>query len=154
MKRLRLMLLLLVLGQAAMAQGDAQESVGAVLDRLHQAAASADWDAYFDLMSDDAVFLGTDAGERWTKVEFEGYARPTDGWVYTPQARNIDISPDGNSAWFDEILISRNYGTSRGTGVLLRTPDGWKIAQYHLTFPIPNALVDDITDSIKAFEGQ
>jgi hypothetical protein len=56
------------------------------------------------------------------------------------------------SAWFDEILDSSSYGTSRGTGVLIRTNEGWKISQYHLTFPIPNELARHVTDEIKAFE--
>jgi len=35
---------------------------------------------------------------------------------------------------------------------LVRTATGWKIAQYALTFPIPNALVGEMTESIKAWE--
>ena len=105
-------------------------------------------------MSDDAVFIGTDASERWTKPEFSDYAGKTNGWVYTLKTRNINLTPRGDSAWFDEILISRNYGTSRGTGVLIRTQSGWKISQYHLTFPIPNELADRITDEIKRHEAE
>ena len=130
------------------------ESIGEVLDEFHNAAASADWTTYFDLMSDDAVFIGTDASERWTKPEFSDYAGKTNGWVYTLKTRNINLTPRGDSAWFDEILISRNYGTSRGTGVLIRTESGWKISQYHLTFPIPNELADRITDEIKRHEAE
>lgn len=153
MKKL-LCVILLSLGLPAIAQDEDRLAVISVLDSFHQAAAQGDWDTYFDLMTEQAVFLGTDARERWVRNEFEDYARRRSGWTYVPQQRNIDFSANGNSAWFDELLISENYGSSRGTGVLLLTPQGWKIAQYHLTFPIPNELVGEITAAIKAFEAR
>lgn len=138
------------------AQSDQDEirAIESVLDDFHAAAAAADWDHYFSLMSSDAVFLGTDAAERWPKAEFMSYADGRSGWTYYPRERHVDLTPDGNSAWFDELLDSVSYGTSRGTGVLVKTDAGWKIAQYHLTFPVPNPLVGAITDQIKAFEAQ
>ncbi|MBL6904440.1 MAG: nuclear transport factor 2 family protein [Pseudomonadales bacterium] len=66
----------------------------------------------------------------------------------------MNITPDGASAWFDEALLSQSYGSSRGTGVLIRTAQGWKISQYHLTLPIPNGMVRDITNQIKEYEAQ
>lgn len=125
-----------------------------VLDDFHEAAAKGRWNRYFGLMSEDAVFIGTDANERWTKPEFRQYSSGSRGWVYTPNQRNVNITPDGQSAWFDERLLSASYGTSRGTGVLILSEQGWKISQYHLTLPIPNAMVGDITDRIKAYENQ
>ena len=138
---------------AAQQQADLA-AINSVLDGFHSAAAAADWETYFNLMSEDGVFLGTDAAERWTKSEFQAYASSRQGWVYTTQVRNINLTPDGNSAWFDEILLSESYGTSRGTGVLIRTRNGWRISQYHLTFPIPNALAPRITDEIKEYEAR
>lgn len=151
--RVLILLLFASPGTGSLAQ-DAEAAINSVLDAFHTAAAAADWPRYFDLMSEDGVFLGTDAAERWTKSEFQPYARRSSGWTYTPQTRHVNLTPDGNSAWFDEILESASYGTSRGTGVLIRTDRGWKISQYHLTLPIPNALARDITDSIKAYEAQ
>jgi ketosteroid isomerase-like protein len=133
-------------------QSDDMRSINAVLDAYHTAASNADWQSYFELMSSDAVFLGTDASERWPKEAFRAYAGGRNGWTYFPQQRNVTITPDGNSAWFDEILSNASYGTCRGSGVLIRTADGWKISQYHLTFPIPNALARGITETIKAYE--
>ena len=127
-------------------------AIAEVLDEFHAAAATGDWVTYFDLMSDDAVFIGTEATERWIKPVFQAYAGKTNGWVYLLKTRNINLTPSGDSAWFDEILMSKSYGTSRGTGILISTRDGWKISQYHLTFPIPNALAENITDEIKRFE--
>lgn len=144
---------MLLLPVTAAAQ-NAIVAIGAVLDEFHAAAAAGDWPRYFDLMHADGIFLGTDASERWTRTEFEAYAAGRSGWTYTPRSRNVALTPDGNSAWFDELLDSSSYGTSRGTGVLVRTVDGWKIAQYHLTFPVPNPLARQVTDAIKAFEAQ
>lgn len=148
-----IMLLLVVVHSQLFAQEqDEIAAINSVLDEFHAAAAAGDWPRYFDLMSDDGVFLGTDAEERWPKAEFQRYAERSSGWVYHPGIRNVDLTPDGSSAWFDELLDSQSYGTSRGTGVLVKTADGWRIAQYHLTFPIPNELVRGFTDQIKAFE--
>ena len=129
-------------------------AINKVLDDYHQAAANGEWDIYFDLMSDDGVFIGTDAGERWVKQEFRQYSSGSNGWVYTPQQRNVNITPDGLSAWFDEALLSQSYGSSRGTGVLISTAVGWKISQYHLTLPIPNGMVGGITDQMKEYDAQ
>ena len=43
-----------------------EEDIGAVLDQLHAAAAKADGPTYFGLYTPDAVFIGTDATERWS----------------------------------------------------------------------------------------
>jgi len=132
-----------------------KSSVDNVLNEFHEAASKADWDTYFGLMSDDAVFLGTDAAERWDRETFRhGYASKSKGWTYILRERHINFTPDGNSAWFDELLDNDNYGTSRGTGILIRTSAGWKISQYHLTFPIPNDLAAGITLQIQTFEAR
>jgi len=135
-----------------------EAAVGQVLDRFHAAAAHSDYDGYFKLFTPDGVFIGTDAAERWTVPEFRAYAKApfaaAKGWVYHPRSRHVTLAPVACKcvAWFDELLDSKSYGTSRGTGVLLKGPHGWKIAQYALTFPIPNDLAKDMTDRIKAFE--
>lgn len=134
------------------ANADDKADIASVLNAYHKAAAEADWDTYFGLTHDDFIFLGTDAAERWDKETFQSYAEPTNGWVYTLRERHINITPDGNSAWFDELLDSEKYGTSRGTGVLIRTEGGWKFSQYHLTFPIPNDLAAGFTKQIQVFE--
>lgn len=130
-----------------------EDAVSSALDRFHGAAASADWNTYFGLMTDDAIFLGTDVSERWDKPTFQGYAAGApNGWRYDLKERHINFTPDGNTGWFDEVLVNAKYGTSRGTGVVIRTPSGWKISQYHLTFPIPNDLAAGITQQIQTFE--
>ena len=44
----------------------AEAAVDAVLTGLHQAASDGDGEAYFRLFAEDAIFMGTDATERWT----------------------------------------------------------------------------------------
>jgi len=131
-------------------------AVDAVLTAFHDAASRADGAAYFNLLSDDAIYLGTDAAERWTVEEFRAFAEPYfskgRGWTYTATTRNIVVGPDGSTAWFDELLWNESYGTCRGTGVLLSTPDGWRIAQYHLTFPVPNELAKAVVAQIREHE--
>ena len=135
-----------------------EQDIAAVLDALHAAAAKADGPGYFALYTPDAVYLGSDAAERWSLDAFKGYAMPYfskgQGWTYVPRERHITIAPIACRcvAWFDELLDSASYGTSRGTGTLMLTPDGWKVSQYALTFPIPNDLAGDMTAKIKAFE--
>ncbi len=135
-----------------------EEDIGAVLDQLHAAAAKADGPAYFALYTPDAVFLGTDVTERWTIPAFRAYAQPYfdkgKGWTYAARERQVTIAPVDCRcvAWFDEVLDSKSYGTARGTGTLLLTPQGWRVSQYALTFPIPNDVADEVIARIKEFE--
>lgn len=130
--------------------------VSAILDRFHKAASEADGATYFSLFAENGVFIGTDKLERWPLADFKAFAEPIfasgRGWTYVMAERHIDFSPDGKTAWFDELLDNEAYGTSRGTGVLTLIGSEWKIAQYHLTFPMPNDLAGDFTARIKAWE--
>lgn len=131
-------------------------AVDKVLEQLHQYASEANGEAYFGLYTDNAVFIGTDVNERWTLAQFKAYSMPIfnqgRGWTYHKRNRHIFISDDHNTAWFDEVLDSESYGTSRGTGVLVKTSEGWKFSQYHLTFPLPNDLAKGFTQKIMAYE--
>ena len=162
MKITSLVLGALVLAVTASAQDTRQDSaaIAFTLDQLHDAASKADGKRYFPLFTDDAVYIGTDAGEHWTIAQFRAFAEPYfnkgTGWTYKPRSRNISIAniPCRCVAWFDELLDSESYGTSRGTGVLVKKDGRWRIAQYALTFPIPNDLAKGMTAEIKAFEGK
>ena len=124
-----------------------------VLNTLHQAAATADEEIYFSLFTPEAIFLGTDATERWTIDEFRAFALPYfDGesaWTYEPVDRNVTLLPGDRTAFFDEILSQEKYGECRGSGVLRKIGSEWRIAQYHLTFPIPNEIAAPITQFIQ-----
>jgi hypothetical protein len=166
----RLALLVLVLPLLAMASCTSGQYDGAMvnrrpperdvaytLDDLHDAASKADEDRYFARFTTDAVFLGTDDTERWTIAEFRAYAHPYfakgQGWTYVPVERHITILPGGDAAYFDEKLDNAKYGRCRGTGVLVRDPKtryGWSVAQYNLTVPIPNEMLEGVAAQIRA----
>ncbi|MEN8374293.1 MAG: DUF885 family protein [Gemmatimonadota bacterium] len=138
-------------------EADQTVAVVAVLDELHAAASAADFDRYFGVYTEDAVFMGTDATERWTIGEFRDYARAPfsegRGWTYTVTERHVFFSADGATAWFDERLDNANLGETRGTGVLVRADGDWKVAHYNLTIPVPNELARDLVERIRGLDG-
>ncbi|HMP17576.1 MAG TPA: nuclear transport factor 2 family protein, partial [Gemmatales bacterium] len=88
------------------------------LDSWHQAAAEARELDYFAKLAEDAVFLGTDATERWSKLEFQKYAHPYfaqgKAWLFKATRRAVILSSDRNLAWFDEDLETEKMGKCRG----------------------------------------
>lgn len=143
-----LLIAALLLSPFAMATDESE--AGAVLDALHSHAAKADWPAYFAIYTDNAVFIGTAVEERWNMDEFRRYATPTKGWDYQPKSRHF--IGHGDTLLFDEILYNDKYGTSRGTGAMVKTAKGWQVLQYHLSFPVPNEVAKEVTQTIMAFE--
>jgi uncharacterized protein (TIGR02246 family) len=135
---------------------DPTAAVNAVLDDWHKAAAQADEARYFSHFTPDAVYLGTDASERWTRDEFRAWARPHfakgKAWSFTAVSRHVSFSKDGAVAWFDEALATPNMGPARGSGVLVKDGEAWKIAQYNLSIPIPNDLMKDFKARIESYE--
>jgi hypothetical protein len=145
--------LLAFVASSASAQTPAQQ-IGAVLDDWHQAASVADEARYFGYFAPNGVFMGTDATERWTVTEFRQWAKPQfqrkSAWSFKPRDRHIDFSTDRKTAWFDEMLDTPNLGLCRGSGVLVLLGGNWKITQYNLSVPIPNALVGEVVKQISA----
>lgn len=146
-------ILVLLMALTLTVTADPKTDIASVLDDFHQAASQADGERYFGHFTEDAVFLGTDITERWDKKAFQAYAMPFfskgKGWTYVAESRHIYLSPNGNTAWFDEILTNRNYGRTRGSGVLVHNGGVWKISQYHLTVPIPNQLLKQVVEMIE-----
>ncbi len=136
------------------AQAPAEKAVAVVLDDWHLAAAQADETRYFSHLAEGAVFLGTDATERWTRAKFQFWAHPFfargKAWSFRATRRAISLSRDGRTAWFDEDLATPNLGPCRGSGVLTREQGHWRIQQYNLSVPIPNALMDSVKTQIEA----
>lgn len=146
--------LFIIIYSTATFAADPKIAVGEVLDNLHEAASKAQGERYFSLFSEDATFIGTDVTEVWDMAAFKAFATPYfskgKGWTYTPTQRHIYLSQDMKTAWFDEVLQNEKLGVTRGTGVLLQINDEWKIAQYHLAIPVPNALAGEVSATIKA----
>ncbi len=131
-----------------------------MLDDWHLAAANADFARYFGHLADDAVFLGTDATERWTKAEFEAYARPHfakgKAWTFRATRRAVRFTGGGH-AWFDEDLDTLGLGPARGSGVLAVRDGRWRIVHYNLAITVPNgrfALVREAAGSATVLETQ
>ncbi len=131
-----------------------QTSIGAVLDDWHAAAAASDEARYFDHFTEDGIFLGTDATERWDVAAFREFAHPHfeegNGWAFTVVRRDIIV--DGDRAWFDEDLASEHLGPLRGSGVLRWDGERWRIAHYNLTLTIPNERVGAVRAAIASSE--
>lgn len=124
------------------AQNESQKNdVNQLVDLWHKAASEANFKKYFDVMADDAIFIGTDATEYWNKQEFENYAKPHfdkgKAWSFTTLERHIYFDSTGNTAWFDELLDTQ-MKICRGSGVLVKTGGRWKIKHYVLSMTIPN----------------
>ncbi len=130
-----------------------RRAIEAVLDDWHRAASEADGQRYFGHMSADAVFLGTDATERWTREEFRAYAEARfaagQGWTYASVERHVFLGSDARTAWFDERLWNEKYGECRGTGALRKIDDVWYVAQYNLAFPVPNDVAPELMRLIR-----
>lgn len=124
-----------------------EQKADKLLTDWHRAAATANFTDYFGALTDDAVFIGTDATEYWNKSQFEAYAKPYfdkgKAWSFTALKRNIYFSSDTNMAWFDELLDTQ-MKICRGSGVLVKTENGWKIKHYVLSMTIPNNNVDEV----------
>lgn len=142
-------ILLLCVTTFAMAQNTIKEkaTINTLLDNWHKAAAEANFDNYFNAMSEESIFIGTDATENWTKEEFMVYAKPHfdkgKAWSFTALERAIFFSNDGKTAWFDELLNTQ-MKICRGSGVLVKENKEWKIKQYVLSMTIPNDSSNEV----------
>ncbi|MBK8504491.1 MAG: nuclear transport factor 2 family protein [Saprospiraceae bacterium] len=122
-------------------------AINTLMDGWHAAASKADAKKYFDLLSADGFYLGTDASESWNKSAFYQFAKPFfdkgNAWKFTAKDRKVYFSDDQEIAWFNELLDTW-MGTCRGSGVLKKQSDGsWKIMQYSLAILVPNDLIQD-----------
>lgn len=124
-----------------------KKHVSKVLDDLNTFAATADFKNYFALYAKESTFVGTDANEVWNKKEFMDYAKPHfdkgKAWSFTSLKRNITFSSDGKYAWFDELLETQ-MKLCRGSGVLEKIGNQWKIRQYVLSMTIPNDVSNEV----------
>lgn len=135
-------------------ESEAAIEIGQVVDDFHDAAAHGDRDRYLGHLTDDAVFMGTDEWERWPKhpdfVDYvNGRFKDGSGWNYRSVDRKIRVADSGDFAWFDEVVYSEANGRFRGTGVVVRESDGWKIAHYAMSFLVLNENWEDVIELTK-----
>ena len=133
--------------QAAPGNAGEAKQIAAMLDSFNVAAAKADFNTYFGFYTEDAIFTGTDATERWNKKQFMEWARPIfargRAWDFKALQRNIYFDETGKLAWFDELLNTQ-MKICRGSGVLVKEGGAWRVKQYILSTMVPNDLLDTV----------
>ena len=133
----RITLLLLLAAGNTVSAGD---TPGSTLDALHRAGAAADHNAFAAELTTDTMLLGLAGDQRWEGPDVdEALQRYFSGggtWTFQAQEREIKLSPGGTLAWFSESLADSGSTDGWGSGVLVKTDSGWRVAQYHLTPPV------------------
>lgn len=151
-----LSILLTVFSVSLFAQNE-KDITDNLLNQWHQAAANADQEAYFDFIAEDGVYIGTDATENWTKDEFfewsRSYFENGKAWSFSAIERNIYFSENNKTAWFDEQLEFSN-GILRGSGVLAKVKNNWKLKHYVLSLPVPNDKFKEVAEVINPKTGK
>lgn len=131
--------------------------INSIIDQWHKDAAETNFDSYFNAIADDGIFIGTDATENWNKKEFMAFSKPFfdkgKAWDFTSLERNIYFSTDGKTAWFDELLNTQ-MKICRGSGVLVRINNEWKIKHYVLSMTIPNDNTNEVVSIKSTIENQ
>lgn len=149
----KLLLLLIIVTNFASAQN--KEIINTTLDNWHKAAAKADFKSYFNVLTDDAIYIGTDATENWNKKQFEAFAKPYfdkgRAWNFSALERNIYFSSDKKMVWFDELLNTQ-MKICRGSGVMVKEKNVWKIKHYVLSMTVPNENSDEVVKIKSALE--
>lgn len=131
------------------------KQIAAMLDAFNEAAGKAQFEKYFAFYAEDGVFIGTDATEYWNKKDFMVWAKPFfdkgKAWNFKSLERHIYFDETGNLAWFDELLETQ-MKICRGSGVVVRKGNEWKVKQYVLSAAVPNSKMDSLVKMKGAIE--
>lgn len=142
-KKTGLFLLLLFVFIGVKAQDSLKKELNVFIDNWHKAAAVADEDTFFGSMTENCIYIGTDKTERWKRDELkkwsEKYFQRESAWSFKPYDRDLHILND--IVWFSELLDTW-MGVCRGSGILRKTKEGWKLEQYHLSVTIDNDKIE------------
>ena len=126
--------------------------INSLMDNWHKAAATGDEKVFFGSMGKDAIYIGTDASERWTKSAFETWSKKffdrDSAWDFKPIERQIHFSESGKTAWFNETLDTW-MGICRASGVLEKVEENWQLQHYHLSVTVPNELIEPFLKLMK-----
>jgi hypothetical protein len=127
-----------------------QKEIDLALNSWHQAAATANEDAFYGFMTKDCIYLGTDPSEKWYRDELREWAafafERDVAWAFHPFDREIYFAKDGLTAWFDEKLRTEKMGECRGSGVVIKTEEGWKLKHYNLSVTILNEKMGEFLE--------
>ena len=134
-------------------RSSANGQISVLLRTFHQAAAKGNLKVYLRCLSADAMFIGTDPTEHWSRQQFEIICerifREKGGWIYEPFDRKISFADDLSTAWFTERLRHAGYGELLGYGVATKVDGRWKIRLYSMSLPIPNNIFDGVVAQIR-----
>lgn len=118
-----------------------KDELNELMSKWHSDVAKFDLGDYFNFMDTSFIFLGTDPTERWTKTQFYTFCKPyfdkKSTWDFKMNWRNVYLSDDRKTAWFEESLNTQ-MDECRGSGVLVKVDGKWKITHYNLTVLIEN----------------
>ncbi len=158
----------------------AADAARAVLGDFHLAASSGDPPRFFEHLAPDAIFFGPGAADRFDTGALRERFSDVTGWMGEVTEPHVVVSGDGTLAWFDGRLRSSELGELRASGVLRKEggrPAGggqteqrpaeggqterpaeggqteqWKIVQYHVAFPVPDPLIPDLAEMLRAHD--
>ena len=118
-----------------------------MLDGWHLDVAEANFEPYFNKMTSTGIFVGNDAEENWTIAGFKEFCKPYfdkgKAWDFKALERNVYVDEKGGIAWFDELLDTW-MGVCRGSGVVKKVENSWKIEHYVLSLTIPNDNLQEV----------
>lgn len=124
-----------------------KHNINQTIDAWHEAASNAQFENYISLMTSDGVFIGTDATENWQNEAFKTFSKPYfdkgKAWNFSSLQRTVYFNKNQDTAWFDELLDTQ-MKICRGSGVLIKVQNKWKIAHYVLSMTIPNELTTEV----------
>ncbi len=130
-----------------------EDDINKFLNNWHLAASKADENIFFSSMASNGIYIGTDATERWTRDEMQIWSKKyfdrESAWDFKPIERKINFSSDRKTAWFNETLNTW-MGVCRGSGILIKSGESWKIQQYHLSVTVPNDLIEGFVKLVGA----
>jgi hypothetical protein len=136
---------LLIISSSFIKENKLENELNQLINDWHLAASEANFDAYFNKMDENSIFIGTAPEERWTKKQFQEFSKPFfdkgKAWDFKSTERNWAFSKDKKTAWFDEKLDTWMLDC-RGSGVVSKINGKWKIVFYDLHVLIENEKMD------------
>jgi len=125
------------------------------IDTWHLNASEAKFDEYFNAISENGIYIGTDPQEYWTKQEYREWVsktlKPNNGFHFEIIDRNIFFNDEEDIAWFNEKLKT-DMGVCHATGIATNTRSGWKINYYQLSVTVPNDLLKPFLELKKSYK--
>jgi len=125
-----------------------------IMDKLDSAAKDGDWTVFVTLLTEDALFCGTDPSEFWNKQYFVDLSKqdsddPTPELKYIGD-RKIKVASDGNSAiivtqlmtaWSPKIPLRMVYH-------FVKTNDNWMVLFGNVAFIPKNEDIQKLNEAI------